>query len=201
MSIELDIEVEMAAALDGLDAVARKQIPFAMSRTLTLLAQEAVSKKRSKMPSIFKIRSKRVVKGISMLRAEKSDWPLMEATVGSKDYFMVLQETGGAKRAEKGKHVAIPSKAVRRTTTGRVRASHKPKAILGKKTGSIGSGAGGLVIRRKPTKRNPLSTMFLLRRRALVKPALGLLDTTEKVVESQYSRVFGRELGKALASS
>ena len=201
MTVEIDIEVNTGLLLRNLNDLALKQVPFAAAKTLTLLAKQAADTKRAQLPGIFKLRNKRVQKGFTIIPAKKGDWPLAEAQVGSRDGFMVLHETGGAKRAKKGQNVAIPMKPVRRTSAGAIRKAQKPTSILAKKTGSIVDASPGRVIRRKTTKRSPLGMFWLLRSKARIKPVLGLQKTTERIVKKEHAKLFGQELGKAIATA
>ena len=199
--VQFEIESNAPQVMRDLDALARKQLPFALATTLTRVAQVSVQRKRKQMPNLFTVRSKAVERGITMQRAEKRDWPNTKAVVGSRDEFMVLQEICGLKRPGSGSNVAIPSKAIQRTASGRVRASQKPKAILSKKSGSIAKAGGKPVIRRKVTKRNNLGIMFLLRPSTQIKPRLGLRVTVQRVVAQELGKTFERSLDQALASA
>lgn len=199
--MEVAVESNALEVMRDLDDLGRKQLPFALATTLTKVAQVSVERKHKQLPSLFMVRSKGVARGITMTRAEKKEWPNTQSVVGSRDEFMVLQEIGGLKRPGSGSNVAIPTKAIQRTASGRVRASQKPKAILSKKSGSLAKAGGKPVIRRKVTKRNNLGIMFLLRPSTRIKPRLGLRVTVERVVAQELGKTFERSLDQALASA
>lgn len=117
-------------AVLGLETWGRKQIPFASAKALTQTAISARNKVREGLPKEFVIRRPWTINGIICQTAQKSDWPNITAVVGSRDPYMIMQETGGTK-TPKGKSIAIPA-GVRTNVRKVVPRSKWPKALLSK---------------------------------------------------------------------
>lgn len=198
---------ELARAFGDL---ARKQLPFATAVALTRLAQDAQTRVRDGMASKFKLHGNRLVRGVQIKRAEKRDWPDVRAVVGDRDEFMVLQETGGERRAEKGggSHVAIPTKLVtsRRTSAGRPPKALKPKALLANKRAHARRIAGEAIVARLTGKKSATGrpeqlTYWLLRKSARIKPVFRFRETVTDTAEDRFRPVFERELTAAVKSA
>lgn len=107
-------------------------LAFAVAKTLTDLATTAQTEVRKDLPKTFKIRRDFVPKGIRIRPASKSN---LEAVVysidsGGRRDFMARQETGGRKKPEGGRHIAIPLKAVKPTPQTLIQQGWKPKNLL-----------------------------------------------------------------------
>jgi hypothetical protein len=180
--------------------MATKQVPFATAKALTKTAQDAQAAQRAALPQRFKLRSNWVMQGIRIVPASKRDWPRSHAIVGSKDEFLVLQETGGRKRPAKGaKNVAVPTAATerRRGAGGRLPKSAKPRAIISSKAGFFADRAIKRRQARKATGARAL-TLFLLRPSATIKPRLKLRETVERTVARVYQARFREALDDAV---
>ena len=196
MDFRVAVDTDITKLHHFLNESVRKQIPFATAVALTRVAQGAVNEVRGTLPRKFNLRSHRLPKGIQMNRAEKKDWPNITADVGSKDDFMVLQETGGIKKAKSGSHVAVPTRLVKRTKGGKIRKAQKPSSIMVKK-GAIKTSSH---IIRKRTKRNPLALMYTLKSAVRIKPVFGMEETVVQHSRATYGKHFKREFAAALAS-
>lgn len=183
--------------------MARTQIPFATAVALTKLAQLGRDAGRTRLEAEFKVRSKRVPRGLSIERAEKRDWPNPKAIVGHRDEFMLLHETGGFKKPQKGaRRIAIPTRVVKRTTTGRIVKRHKPASLgskLEERPGRFGAKRLELTSRRARKDRRRI--LFLLRRRVRIEPRFRLRATVNGVAAAQYGPIFTRALDAAMRSA
>ena len=82
--------------VNAIQAEIERQMPFAAASALTKVASRCQREIRRVLPSEMVIRNSWTSRGIQVQRAEKSDWPHCTAIVGSKDVYMIDQETGGA---------------------------------------------------------------------------------------------------------
>lgn len=96
--------------------VHRDQVPYAVARTLTDLANKAHEDIRANLPKQFIMRNKYVIQHIQTERANKKDWPKIKSEVGSLDDFMTIFEQGGV-RNPPGKAFSIPKKIRNKITT------------------------------------------------------------------------------------
>lgn len=116
-----------------------KQLPFAAATALTRVAIDGRAEVVARMPDHFgkhpaRPISARVLKTVRVERAEKKDWPHPKAKVGILDAFMARQVTGGVKLPEKGaKHIAVPTRLIKRGTGGGIPARLKPRPLRERK--------------------------------------------------------------------
>lgn len=135
-NFEIVVDSNAGGVQDAIRELIDRQISFATAVALTRVAQDARDKIRAEMPKHFTLRNKRVLRGVTIERARKQDWPHCAAKVGTLDEFMVMQITGGEKRPRRGAaHIAVPTRLVeaRRTSSGKVRDADKPKQLLKRK--------------------------------------------------------------------
>lgn len=107
-------------------------IKFGLAKTLTDLALASQQEVRKELPKRFQIRRQWVPQGIRIRPASKSNLQSAVFSVdsGGRRDFMARQETGGIKAPEKGKHIAIPLKAVKPTPQTLIQQGWKPKNLL-----------------------------------------------------------------------
>jgi hypothetical protein len=209
VSAQFKVTVSTDAADLGrrLSNAAARQIPFATAKALTQLAAEALPKIRREMPFRFTIRSQRVIKGIRMNAAQKSDWPRVTSEVGTRDEFMVKHEVGGVKRAMRGAaHVAIPTRFVarQRTRGGRIPKRFRPRDAIGQ--GRAKALHDRRIIKLLPRKRrsrnrDARSILFLLRRRVKIKPRWHFEETVEEHARRRYGPLFKAAFEDALRTA
>jgi hypothetical protein len=112
MSIEIQIEADVHAAIGALDAVRVDQLPFALSLALNRIGQAA--KKDVTAEIANKYRNRRgslafLMQGVRMNPATKVN---PTATVYDADWFMAYQEEGGRKQATGNKWERIRAAAI-----------------------------------------------------------------------------------------
>lgn len=182
--------------------LARDQIPFATARALTDVAQAARDAQREAMPRRFTIRNKRVVRGITIERANKSDWPDTFALVGTRDPFIARHELGGVQRPATGGRFAVPTRvaASRRTRTGKIPATLKPGRLLSSGAGFL-TDDGRIVLKRKRRRTlGGLRTVFSLHRTIKLRRSLRLVETVERVARREYPGAFAKRIRQAIDS-
>lgn len=160
MTFKVELKSNARQLSKQLGELARRQLPFATAAALTDTALDARDRLRGTLDRYFTVRAKaRMQRGISIQRAEKRHWPRPFALVGSRDEFMVPHVTGGTKRPQRGaKTVTIPAKWIKRTATGRIPKSIKPRQLREKK---------GTVVTDEEIKRRPPGARAKARTRGL----------------------------------
>ena len=197
----MPFDVEVIADLGGLKhftkELVRKQLPFATAVALTRTAQEARDVARKHMAQRFTLRSTWPARGLQIQRAEKKDWPNVRAIVGHKDELFVLHETGGIKKSRQGRRIAIPTKAVRRTKTGKISRAQRPARALQRKRVFLAEDT----IRQRTTKKTRRSILYLLRQRVRIRPTFGFRENVERTAGRVYAREFDKALTKAVKTA
>lgn len=203
------IVVETDALRRKMIALERKQLPFATALALTAMAVSAASHVRFLLPSQFKLRSTWVQKGIRITPANKRDWPNTRAVVGSRDPFMVLQETGGVKKPLHSRELALPGKKEEdalRGAGGRIPKGRRPRALLRKRRyffqniQDVQSGNRGLraILQRAGPARYPLRVIYVFKPRGKISPRFGFQDTVTLDVRAKSAAKFDTALEYAL---
>jgi hypothetical protein len=181
-----------------------RQIPFASAKALTKLALEARDEVRAGLkPPRFEIRSTWVSRGITITPAKKSDWPNASSVVGSRDAFMVQQETGGTKQPKFAGALAIPTKAgqkiaiVRRTGAGKIPKRGRPKVLIAAGKAFVKDGEVRLrqAVGTGPGRAPPI---FFLRPQAHLRARFEFRKTVEGIVEKRSGPLFREALEGAL---
>jgi hypothetical protein len=189
----IHVEVKNRDALYALDALARRQIPFATAVALTRTAIEARDAVRMQAKERFTIRTPWVLKGIQAKSADKRS---LTAHVIARDDFMALQEEGGVKEA-RGKALGVPVEA-RNPKTLVTRPSKWPGALLRRKrkffTGQV-KGNVPAVFRRDED--GGLTLFYTLRPRVSIKPRFGMVEKVREVVTSRYAALFAEAFAQA----
>jgi hypothetical protein len=207
-SIAVTVQTNAPALARALRYLAMEQLPFATAVALTRVAQDARAEVVRNLPDHFKIRSKRVVAGVRIERANKKDWPNVHAKVGTADEFMALQVTGGTKRPQRGAaHIAVPTRLVtsRRTGSGAVPKPLKPRQLRNREDVFVAQQE----IRKRLGKRSKgallnlgeLGTFYNLVTEAHIKPRWPLPKEVETSATSTYGAHFERELTAAIRSA
>lgn len=187
----------------------KRQLPFATAVALTRVAQDARDEIRSRMPEHFKIRNKRVLRGVTIERANKKDWPNPAAKVGTVDDFMREQILGGEKKGKGGHRVSVPTRLMvaRRTPSGSLRASDKPRQLRQKKDIAVVEDA---IVRRFNAKRvqgtklanlGETGRLFTLVERAQIPKRWPFEREAVASAQATYPEHFEREFGAAVKSA
>lgn len=194
--MHITVRTNAREAVRWLEKIRRDQIPFATAKALTFTAKRCRDKARKDTSRRFDKPRRGVDTGIRHRPASKRDWPNSKAIVGSLDEFQVLQEKGGIKRpggkGRKGtrgstERLAIPMKRFGRTKLGNLKKANRPRPL-------ISSGKAKIVdddVRRTKTRRKDRrQRLFILRRRAQIKPAR---PTMGESIRGEAQRVYKRE--------
>ena len=137
--MELRTTVDVSEAVAGLDDLQKRQIPFALAKTLTGCAKYAQRAVQANLGIKFQLRNNFTKQGIRIKPASKSG-AVIEADVhtdtanrstGAPDYLL-LQEEGGEKVPHAGRQfLAIPTKYLRQMAPTTIPAELRPRNLLG----------------------------------------------------------------------
>lgn len=175
-----------------LDDAARRHVPFAIARALTLTAKDAQAEVKQGLPGRFTLRNNWVMSGIRITPATKTH---LEAAVGSREPFMARQETGGTKRSRGGHRIAVPkTKPAKVIPRGQRPSAMRSKPRVFMATTASGSG----ILRRLTKERYPVQILYWLKRDVKVLPRFGFRQTTSTTVMEAFGPRFVESLSKAM---
>ncbi len=184
----------------NLDDAAKRQVPFAIARALTMTARDAQGDVRAELPSHFTLRNNWTSSGIRITPATKSS---PEAIVGSLEPYMQRQETGGTRTARDHSRVAVPVKA-KRNKRDRIPKGQRPAAMKGKPRVLLINGSniiqtkgGQGILQRVGRERYPLQVVYWMKRGVKIKPRFGFKATTFATIAQR----FGPNLTAALSQA
>lgn len=205
MALAVEIQVNSKQLDRFLEELKERELPFTTSLALNLTGKKAVEAIREELPSRFTIRNQGLAKrfGFNFIpKAEvRRQWPHLKVEVGTLDEFWIPHEEGGPKKPRGVARFAIPTAAVRRTKTGIIRKSHRPKA-LGDKASvvKLSDGKPALVLKRK-LRGVDSRVAYLLRRQVQIKKQLGLRETVHKATHTWFNRMFEQAFEHAKKTS
>lgn len=185
-----------------LEALADRQLPFALAASLTDTARQARDEVRSRMPKHFKVRNESVRNAVQFMPADKRD-PEPTALVHTQPWagFLTLQVTGGTKRAHLGR-VAVPTRIVRRSARGRILKSLKPRPLRLRRGLEAGKVAEGVIVVRGVRMAPPgLSIFYHLVRGARIKARWPLEAEVRAVVVARFPGNFTTRLEQAIRTA
>ncbi len=197
-SVDIRLELDLPPYLRALNALGKDQMPYAVAQTLTSVAFLAQARLRRQLPRRFRLRSTWTSKGIKVKKARKRDWPATYAMVGTRDEYMVQQETGGIRRARNGKYRAIPARSLRRKASGAVHGAQRPRKLIG--DGLAYFGRESIQLTGGKSGRGRKGTAYWLREQVRIRPRWGMRVSVEQTVSRTIQPVFHRQMAAALRS-
>lgn len=191
--IALDIKNNVGS---DLARIAKKQIPFAIAKSLTNTAQKSQSEVRKHIREEFHIRKKSA--GFeSSIRIKPATKKNLVAQVYTMASFASLQQTGGKKKARDGR-LAIPIyqnvRDVKRRTT-----KNTPSAYLAGDAFKIKIPSGQEAIAQR--KRGSLKILYFLRKEADIEKRFDMIEVTTKTVNDSFGMIFKKNLQNISANS
>jgi hypothetical protein len=137
--MQLNATVDVSEAVAGLNDLQKRQIPFAMAKTLTGCAKAGQTVVQENLGGKFTLRNNFTQQGIRIKPAEKNG-AVIEADVhtdtanratGAPDYLLP-QEDGGEKVPHGGReYLAVPTRYLRRMCPGVIPQELRPRNLLG----------------------------------------------------------------------
>ena len=188
-------------------AMAKRQMPFAISRAINDVAIDARRNVVQKFPRHFKVRRKNLAKSaIWVKRSHKNQKPIT-AIVGTRKWaeFLTLQAIGGTKKAKRGHRLTIPTRLVKRTSTGRIRKADKPRTLRDKPGFQAKELEEKQRITVRPKRRRKttgkLGIFSLLRKRVKIRKRWPIRREVKEVAARRIGPAFELRLRQAIKSA
>ena len=192
----------------SLDQVGRKQLPFAVAKTLnqTMKAVAKYTVART-YPRAFDVRNKGFFKA-AMFTKDAVRWATKtKLRVSARDRFdrgnLQLHATGGTKRARSG-HIAIPSRYVgsRRLKSGRVKDALLPRAVVNTPKGFIDrDGPRDAIYQRYGRGGKQVRLLYVLHRSAKIPKRFRFYEDAERITRSVSPKLFRRNFSQAIKTA
>jgi len=172
-------------AKNNLSQIAKKQIPFAIAKTLTNIAQKSQEEIKKDIREKFFIRKKSG--GFeSSIRIKPATKTNLTAEVYTMAAFAALQQTGGIKKAKDGR-LAIPSyqniNQVKKRSD-----SNSPSTYLAGNAFKMKTKSGQEVIAERKSK--DLKILYFLHQTAQINKRLDMIEITKEKVNYEFVRLF-----------
>jgi hypothetical protein len=202
--MELDVDADFGPLLRDLGFMASRQVPFAVAVALTEVGKDSRQAVAASLRQHFQIRSPWIERGIRYTPASKRDWPNTHTTIGSRDWFMADQETGGVRRPRGGHRLPIPGGDLRSQPSERITRARWPSRLLRKRAYFINRLTSGpragreAVLQRDTAERYPLRVLHVFAGKVNVRPRLHMRETVTGVVAATYQMHFTRALARSL---
>lgn len=176
---------------------AADQLPFASAAALTDTAKDATTAVRDELGSTFELRNRGLRNLIRFAPADKRASPI-ESRVGviEAGEFLVLHAIGGTKKAQGGARVAVPTRVVKRSASGRVPKRLKPRTLRESKklVGPELENRGRIVLRGK----RATLTYYTLVRSARIRARWPFRDQVHETARAVLGHHFARRARQAL---
>ncbi len=202
--IEIGIASNLKQLIRDMEHFVADQLPFATVDALTQSARKAKDRVRKSLNKRFELRSKYSVNGITIQRAEKRDWPNAAAYVGvdKKRAYLADHEQGKVRKPKGSSVMAIPTRAINRTSSGRIRKAQRAGAL--RAAGKTYRPEGKDVVLRKAKGRGAarnLKVMYALSPQVKIKGGrLRLEETVRKHATRILPAQFKRSMREAVRS-
>jgi hypothetical protein len=172
-----------------LSQIANRQIPFAISKTLTNIAQKSQEEVRQQIRERFFIRKKSG--GFeSSIRIKPATKTNLTAEVYTFATFAALQQTGGIKKAKDGR-LAIPSYQSINQVKKRSDAN-SPSSYLAGDAFKIIAKSGQEMIAKRNGKE--LKILYFLRKSSNINKRLNMVEITIKTIKDRFNEVLQKNL-------
>lgn len=213
------------AVADILGEVAREQIPYATAKALNDLAFDGMRAAKSELAQSMTLRNRFSQSGIQVNKADKHDWPNVQAEVGIEERrsYLIDHVTGGQR--EGGRHGrAILADTTLRNPRGRVPKRNRPGALIARSGKRRASGrrpgardgqhspalpfmiysrrwGNEVLVRRLGTSRYPLEILYAFRKHVAIRREFEMDLAVQRQVQANYNRAFGKALQRALRTA
>ena len=200
--IQIDIQSDIQRVMRGMDDLMWKQIPFAISGAMNDSIFEAREEIVNKTyPKAFTVRNKRYP-GVLFRVKKKATKRSLEALMGAvsaRDNIEIGRHvTGGVKTASRGGgSVAVPKEA-RRTKTGRVTASNKPRRVADRKNAFVSKGKGGRGVIAERKRDGTLKIWYILTPQAKIDRSFRFYEDSTAKIERVFSGHFDKRFARAV---
>jgi hypothetical protein len=197
--MQINVKSNISAFAKAMDAFGRDHIPAATANALTTTAfnvrKQIVD---DTYPSSFTVRNKRFAS--AMFRVEPASKRNLTARVYDKlgrDY-MTTQAEGGFKRP-RGSNIAIPSRQIKRTATGKVPKGKQPRNVLGGKAYKTKLDSGQEVIAEQTGRgaARKQRVLYLLEKIARIPKRFPFYEDANKTAGRMFDRNFKKSFAFA----
>lgn len=184
--------------------LARNQLPFAQAQALNDVAFASKAALTRTAGRWFKVRNQTWPRNApAVIRAKKRDFPRQKAVVGLKEWagFLDLHATGGLRRSKKGHRMAVPTRRVKRTKSGRIRKAQKPRQLRERSTFIPQKLLQNQISTRARSRRDQRVVWHTLHRRVRIKARWPFYEIIRREVLREYQPAFRRRIVNAALRS
>ena len=199
LSLEID-DKSIKRTMRWLDAVGKKQLPFATALALTKTAKDVQKAELKHLHNRFTIRNKWPERGPYAVKITPATKKKLFATIFTRADWMPIHETGGVKTPD-GKHLAIPTSNIRRGKTGKITKGQRPRNLKKSFVLETKGGQLGIWQRKGKGKRSEIKPMYWLEPQAKIKEWWEWFRVGKTTVNKTFNRNFSESLTKALRTA
>lgn len=182
--------------------IARRQIPFASAKTLTMTAKDAQKSLQVEIAAVMTLRTPEVNKGVIVTPARKADGiHRMQSIVGHRSWYMA-QQMGKrivTRKPRSGKYEYIP-RGVRKTKTGKISRNYKIKNVFKLKGTYITKPKNGRAAIFKRVNGRPVLLYSAIKKQTIT-PKMDMFETSGRVAKKQMPRNFIKAMRSAMRTA
>lgn len=196
-NIQFDVKVDDSKTRKFLKQLDR-QMPFALARGLTLVAEDIQKAEIDHAHQVFNIRGNWWKAGRKYgFRVDPAKKTRLRAEVYTKAHWLFDHVQGGV-RSGSSRRAVPKSPSIRRTQTGSIRLPDRPPRVKGGFTIGL-SGGKSLLLRR--VRREKAELMYLLIPRARIKKRFYFYETGLATAKKTGRRNFQKALDRAIRTA
>lgn len=200
MAVELKVGSTVSAKRRELKAIHRRQIPFAtmnaLNSTAFAIRKEIVYKT---WPRGVTVRAKGLANAAFRVAKAPSKRRLIASVYDRlKRALFALQAEGGQKTPHRGANLAIPSKNIKRTSTGKIGKAKQPSALKGSFKADL-KGKGFAIWQRIGRGARRLRLAYELEPSAAVPQAFDFYQDATRIALADFPRELDRSLAYAIS--
>lgn len=198
--MRFDIQVDSKDVTESLAGLSR-QMPFAMSKALNDVANDAQRSIQDTLAQHFILRRPDFIK--RTIKRNREDFATKEKLVAvvrvdpQRD-ILAKFEDGGTKTPQSGKAIALPTEAVRRTKAQIISKAQRPRPLIA--SGKAFSKGGRLIMRIGRGVGALLRTAYVFKRSVKIPKRLGFVETANKAIDAHWIRRAEDAIARAIAT-
>jgi len=197
--MQINVKSNISTFAKAMDAFGKQQIPFATANALNTTAFD-VRKQivEDTYPRSFTVRNKRFAS--QLFRVDKATKRNLTARLYDRlgrDY-MVNQAEGGIKRP-RGRNIAIPTREIKRTTSGKVPKNRLPRNVLGGKgfRTTLSSGQQAIAEQYGRGAAKKTRVLYILEQTANIPKRFPFYEDADRKAKAMFSRNFAKSFAFA----
>lgn len=203
MGLKLGISSNARGVACSFSRLLELELRKAEAVAVTKAAFDARDELRQSMGRAFRLRSRGLPKAVVSTAGEKRDWPRIHADVGIRDDarfpagFLVWHVLGGTKRPERAKSILVPTKAVKRTGTGRIPKRFRPRDLI---DAGKGYATSRQFLRSSSNRRRDRRRILFTRSESVeIAPVWPFEKIARRIFETKFPRHFETQYSRAVA--